>query len=67
MEVIFEAANDFNEFFSCYVDDTVIVISTAEYIEDDMADIPTLTPVCYFEAITTSLTPIFVKAEGTVG
>jgi hypothetical protein len=68
MKVIFKAVDDFNEFFPCYINNTVIVIATAKYVEDDVAYIPTLTPICDFQVIAVFLTPlVIIKAEYTIG
>jgi hypothetical protein len=48
VEVIFETADDFYEFFSCYINNTIIVVTAAEYIEDNCANIPTLSPIRHF-------------------
>lgn len=58
----------FYELFSCYVNNTVIIISATKYIKDDCADIPTLTPVCNFQVVTALLAPlVIVEAKNTIG
>ena len=58
----------FYEFFSRYINNTVIVITATEYIKDDMANIPALTPVRYFQVVAALLAPVvIVKAEYAVG
>ena len=68
VKIVFEAMDDLYKLFSCYINNTVIVIAAAEYIKDDVANIPALTPVCYFQVITVLLTPlVIIKAEYAVG
>jgi hypothetical protein len=67
MEVIFEAMNYFNELFSCYINHTVVVVSAAEYIKDDIANIPALAPVCDFQIVAVSLAPLVIKAKHAIG
>ena len=60
--------DDFYEFFSCYINNTVVVIAAAKYIKDDMANIPALTPVCHFQVVAALLAPfIIIKTEYAVG
>ena len=58
----------FYEFFSCYINNTVIVITATEHIKNNCTDIPALTPVCNLQVVVVLLTPlVVVKAKYTVG
>ena len=58
----------FYEFFSCYINNTVVVIAAAEYIKDNVSNIPALTPICNFQVVAMLLAPlVIIKAEDTVG
>ena len=48
VKIIFKTMDYFNELFSCYINNTVVVIAAAKHVEDDMADVPALTPICNF-------------------
>ena len=68
VEVIFEAMNYFHEFFSGYINNTIIVITAAEHIKNDVANIPALAPVCDFQVVAVLLTPlVIIKAKHAVG
>ena len=68
VEFIFETMDYFYEFFSCYINNTVVVITAAKYIKDNVANIPALTPVCYFQVVAALLAPlVVVKAKYAVG
>lgn len=59
--------DNFNEFFSRYINNTVVVIAAAKYVEDNCADIPTLSPICYLQIVAVLLTPfVIVKAKYAV-
>ena len=57
----------FYELIACYIDDTVIVVTAAEHIKDDAANIPALAPVCDFQVVAISLAPLVIKAKHAVG
>lgn len=68
VEVVFEAMDNFYKFFSRYINHTVIVITAAQHIKDDVANVPTLAPICDFQVIAVLLTPfVIVKAKYAVG
>ena len=60
--------DDFYEFVSRYINNTVIVITATEHIKNNCTDIPALTPVCNLQVVVVLLTPlVIVKAEHAVG